>query len=226
MKDMPLLLDGYRTFRAETFPANRALYRDLVAHGQSPRAMVIACCDSRVEPSTIFNTRPGELFMVRNVANLVPPYEPQGEFHGTSAAIEFAVTGLEVAHIVVLGHAFCGGVKAFLEGLYGPDPNRPFITRWMSLLTPALRDLQDSGALSDAEAARRTLELASIKQSLSSLETFPFVKAAMAEGRLALHGLFFDIERGLLLEYDPAVDAFGPVDGDGDTGGVSPPGGA
>ena len=214
MKNIPHLYDGYRSFRAETFPANRGLYRDLVAHGQSPRVMVISCCDSRVDPTTIFNARPGELFMVRNVANLVPPYEPQGEYHGTSAALEFAVTGLQVEHIVVLGHAFCGGVKAFLEGLYGPDPERPFITRWMSLLGPALTHLSETSAMRDAEEARRALELASVKHSLANLKTFPFVKERMADGRLALHGAFFDIERGLLLEYDPAADAYVAVDGD------------
>ena len=218
MKRIPSLMEGYRTFRTTTFPANRALYRDLVAHGQSPRVMVIACCDSRVDPPTIFNARPGELFMVRNVANLVPPYEPQGEFHGTSAALEFAVTGLRVEHIVVLGHAFCGGVKAFLEGLYGPDPDRPFITRWMSLLGPAITHLSESGALRDAEEARRALELASVKHSLANLRSFPFIEERVADGGLALHGAFFDIERGLLLEYDPAADAYVALDDDGSSG--------
>lgn len=214
MKSVPHLYDGYRTFRSLTFPANRQLYRELVTRGQSPRVMIVSCCDSRVDPATIFSAQPGELFMVRNVANLVPPYEPQGEFHGTSAALEFAVTGLNVEHVLVLGHAYCGGVKAFLEGLYGPDPDRPFITRWMSLLGPALAHLSDSGALRDAEPARRALELASVKLSLANLLSFPFVKERVADGRLALHGAFFDIERGLLLEYDPAVDAYVAVDGD------------
>ena len=215
MKNVSSLMDGYRTFRSQTFPANRQLYRDLVKHGQSPRAMIISCCDSRVDPSTIFNARPGELFMVRNVANLVPPYEPQGEFHGTSAALEFAVTGLEVKHIVVLGHAFCGGVKAFLEGLYSPDPDRPFITRWMSLLSPALKHLSENGALREAEDAWRALELASVRHSLTNLLSFPFIESRVREGRLTLHGAFFDIENGVLMEYNPETDEYASLDAGG-----------
>ena len=131
MKHIRDLMDGYKSFRTRTFPANRTLYQDLVKHGQSPRVMIISCCDSRVEPTVILNSRPGELFMVRNVANLVPPYEPHGDYHGTSAALEFAVTGLKVEHVIVLGHAYCGGVKAFLDGLYGQDQGSEyrFITR-------------------------------------------------------------------------------------------------
>ena len=214
MKRIPALMDGYRIFRSRTFSANRGLYRDLVAHGQSPRTMIVSCCDSRVSPTTIFNAKPGELFMVRNVANLVPPYEPHGDYHGTSAALEFAVTGLQVEHIVVLGHAYCGGVKAFLDGLYGAEtePEYRFITRWMSMLRPAMSRLPGGDAPRDPDNRQRAVEQASILNSLANVETFPFVQARLKAGTLALHGAWFDIERGLLLEFDPETDTFAALD--------------
>ncbi len=216
MKRISSLMDGYRLFRSQTFPAQRQLYRDLVERGQSPRVMIVACCDSRVDPATILNTRPGDLFMVRNVANLVPPYEPHGDYHGTSAALEFAVTGLEVEHVIVLGHAYCGGVKAFLDGLYGADaePQYRFITRWMSLLRPAMKGLAKAGTPHDADDRQRALEQASIVNSLANLESFPFIQARLKAGTLALHGAWFDIERGLLLEYDAESGAYTPLEAD------------
>ncbi len=216
MKRIADLMDGYRRFRAQTFPANRTLYRELVERGQSPRVMIVSCCDSRVEPSTIFSARPGELFMVRNVANLVPPYEPHGDYHGTSAALEFAVTGLQVEHIVVLGHAYCGGVKAFLGGLYGTesDTEYRFISRWMSMLRPAMARLPGADTLRDPNDRQRALEQASIVNSLANLETFPFVQARIRSGALRVHGAWFDIERGLLLEYDADANAYAPLEVD------------
>lgn len=216
MIPVPALSNGYRTFRTETFPANRALYRDLVEHGQAPKVMIVACCDSRVDPTAIFSARPGELFIVRNVANLVPPYGPHGEHHGTSAALEFAVTGLEVEHVLVMGHAFCGGVKAFLDGLYGAEagPDRAFIAKWMSLLRPAMGHLPPTEELRDPAARQRALERASVVNSLANLETFPFVKDRVAQGRLALHGAHFDIETGVLWFHDPARGVFIPLEVD------------
>ena len=213
MKRISALMDGYRVFRSQTFPAQRQLYRDLVERGQSPRVMIIACCDSRVDPATILNTRPGDLFMVRNVANLVPPYEPHGDYHGTSAALEFAVAGLKIEHIIVLGHAYCGGVKAFLDGLYGAEAESEyrFISRWMSMLRPAMTRLAGAPALRDADDRQRALEQASIVNSLANLETFPFIQARLKAGTLALHGAWFDIERGLLLEYDAESGAYAPL---------------
>lgn len=216
MKHIQDLMAGYRAFRTRTFPANRDLYRDLVEHGQSPRVMIISCCDSRVDPTTIFSARPGELFMVRNVANLVPPYEPHGDYHGTSAALEFAVTGLKVEHVIVLGHAYCGGVKAFLGDLYGQDQGSEyrFISRWMSLLRPAMTQLQGPDAPRDAGERQRALEQASIVHSLTNLETFPFVRAQVEAGTLRLHGAWFDIERGMLMEYDPKNRDYAPLTGE------------
>ena len=217
MKNIQELLDGYREFRSQTFPANQELYRDLVEHGQSPRVMIISCCDSRVDPAVILNTKPGDLFMVRNVANIVPPYDPHGDNHSTSAALEFAVTGLKVAHIMVLGHAHCGGVKSFLAGLQGAatgaEAEHSFISRWMTLLRPAMAHLQAAGAPCDPKDRQRALEHASIINSLANLETFPFVRERLDDGTLALHGAWFDIERGLLLAYDPATKSFLALDG-------------
>ena len=216
MKSISSLMDGYRVFRSETFPANRKLYRDLVERGQSPRVMIVSCCDSRVDPAIILNAKPGELFMVRNVANLVPPYEPHGDYHGTSAALEYAVMGLQVEHVIVLGHAYCGGVKAFLSGLYGNDegPEFRFIARWMSLLRPATTRLPRAEEPRTADDLQRALEQASIVNSLANLESFPFVRERLKAGKLAVHGAWFDIERGLLLEYDAQSGAYAPLETD------------
>lgn len=214
MSFVPALMDGYRAFRAETFPANRALYRELVERGQAPRVMIIACCDSRVDPTTIFNARPGELFVLRNVANLVPPREPHGDYHGTSAALEFAVTGLKVEHIVVLGHAYCGGVQAFLEGLYGSKAPTGFIAKWISLLRPAMAHLPPAEELREPVARLRALERASVVNSLANLETFPFVKERVEQGRLSLHGAHFDIETGIVWRYDRARERYVPLEPD------------
>jgi carbonic anhydrase len=216
MKSISSLMDGYREFRSRTFPAQRQLYRDLVEHGQSPHVMIVSCCDSRVDPAVILNTKPGELFMVRNVANLVPPYEPHGDYHGTSAALEFAVTGLKVEHVIVLGHAYCGGVKAFLDGLYDPEVKSEsrFIAGWMSLLRPAMKCLAGAENLPSAGDRQRALEQASVANSLANLETFPFVQARLKAGTLALHGAWFDIERGLLMEYDAESGRYAPLEAD------------
>jgi len=214
MKNISSLMDGYRVFRSRTFPAQRQLYSELVEHGQSPHVMIVSCCDSRVDPATILNTKPGELFMVRNVANLVPPHEPLGDHHhGTSAALEFAVSGLKVEHVIVLGHAYCGGVKAFLDGLYGADVKHEsrFIARWMSLLRPAMKGLANKDTIHGADDRQRALEQASVVNSLANLETFPFVQARLKAGTLALHGAWFDIERGLLMEYDTESGSYSPL---------------
>jgi carbonic anhydrase len=213
MKSISSLMDGYRVFRSGTFPAHRQLYRELVERGQSPRVMIVSCCDSRVDPAVILSTKPGELFMARNVANLVPPYEPHGDYHGTSAALEFAVSGLQVEHVIVLGHAYCGGVKAFLDGHYGADgnPESHFIAPWMSLLRPAMKRLASAGILLGADDRQRALEQASVVNSLANLETFPFVQEKLKAGTLALHGAWFDIERGLLMEYDGESGSYAPL---------------
>jgi carbonic anhydrase len=196
---MKRLLEGYRQFRTERWPKERALYEAL-ARGQTPRLLIIACADSRVDPATIFNAGPGELFIIRNVAALAPPYAADEGLHGTSAAIEFAVKKLRVHSILVLGHAACGGVTAALndEALDATEFLRP----WIGLMAPARARCL---ACADPQTA---LERESIKLSLERLLTFPFVASAVAEGALSLEGARFGIENGLLELYDREIDAF------------------
>jgi carbonic anhydrase len=201
---MDHLIEGFRNFRQELWPTNRALFRSLASRGQAPRVMVIACADSRVDPQMIFSAAPGEIFAVRNVANLVPPYAPNSDYHGTSAAIEFAVRGLEVEDIVVLGHADCGGVRRLLRG---PDPaaTSDFVDSWMRIAVPAReRALIKTGG--DIEAAQHICEHENVKVSLENLETFPWVHERVAAGKLTLHGCYFGIESGQLLRLDPQGD--------------------
>jgi len=212
MRDVPELVDGYRRFLATRYPQEAALYRSLAEAGQAPRAMVIACCDSRVDPAAIFSAGPGQLFIVRNVANLVPPFEPRGDYHGTSAALEFAVTGLEVEAIVVMGHARCGGVRAFMDGLYEQTAPRGFIDRWMSLLSAARPEALGDAAGRPIEERQQALEHASVRHSIENLRTFPFIKERLDAGRLRVRGAYFDIADGRLLALDPASGRFGPLD--------------
>ncbi len=212
MKTVTALVEGYRAFHSSTYAPNEELYRTLAARGQAPETMVIACCDSRADPALIFDAKPGELFVVRNVANLVPPFEPHGIYHGTSAAIEFAVIGLKVRNILVLGHARCGGVKAFLDGRYGGGGESSFIAKWISLLKPAHgKVLREQPGLTPDEQQPH-LEHAAIRTSLENLQTFPFVNERVAAGELSLHGGYFDIASGELLSLDPASRRFEPVD--------------
>jgi len=202
---MQKLLNGYRNFRAQRWPKERALYGALAEMGQSPRLLIIACSDSRVDPSAIFDAGPGELFIVRNVANLVPPYQQGDGLHGTSAAIEFAVRKLRVSTILVLGHAQCGGVAAALAE--SPDPEDEFIAPWIALRVPArARCAGHSG-----DEAQATLERESIRVSLERLMTFPFVKDAVERGELALEGAHFGISDGHLELLDHQHGVFVPL---------------
>ena len=206
------LIEGYREFRRSEYPAQKRLFETLAACGQGPQTMVISCCDSRVDPARIFSTGPGELFVVRNVANLVPPCVENSDYHGTSAALEFAVTGLRVRNIVVLGHASCGGVRACLESAHDPGAGGNFIGPWMSILTPVRdRVLREHGEDSP-ERRQRALELAGIVQSIENLHSFPFVAQAVAAGELHLHGAYFGIATGELALLDSASGEFKTVD--------------
>jgi carbonic anhydrase len=189
---MQILIDGYRTFRQTTWPERRAAYEALAANGQRPVAMVIACSDSRLDPSLIFGAAPGGLFIVRNVANLVPPYEQDGAYHGTSAALEFAVRGLQIPNIVVMGHAQCGGVHALLNGV--PDTLGDFVKPWMRIATRAkLR--AEAGRPEDLATA---CEHETVRVSLENLRTFPWIAEREASGALELHGMFYQIHTGVL----------------------------
>ena len=210
MADLSKLVEGYRRFRAGGWAEERSRWRAL-AEGQSPKVMVIACSDSRVDPATIFDASPGEMFVVRNVANLVPPFEPGGGRHGVSAALEFAVTQLEVEEIVVMGHGACGGVGAALTRRFAHAPPGAggFIADWMSLLDDA-RD-RIHAELGDGPEAHHALELASVRISLAHLRTFPFVPPREAAGRLKLYGAWFAITDGMLHLLDESQDRFLPV---------------
>jgi carbonic anhydrase len=205
------LLDGYATFQSGRLAAEQSRYRDLAERGQSPEIMVIGCCDSRVSPEVIFDARPGELFVVRNVANLVPPYSPDGEYHGVSAALEFAVGALRVKHIIVLGHAYCGGVRAFAEDREPLSPG-DFIGKWMSLIAPAAARLGPRGDMSLSDYFVR-LEQASIVNTLDNLLTFPRLRKLIERGHVELHGAYFGVATGELSVLDPQSGRFVPAIG-------------
>jgi carbonic anhydrase len=206
------LITGYRSFLDSRLSTEQTRYRELAEHGQSPEVMVVGCCDSRVSPEVIFDARPGELFVVRNVANLIPPYETGGSYHGVSAALEFAVGVLRVKHIVVLGHAQCGGVRAFVEDNEPVSPG-DFIGRWMSLIAPAAERIGPRGETSLAEYVTR-LEQASIAHSLDNLLTFPRLRKLIERGDVTLHGAYFGVATGRLSVRDPVSGAFVPVAAD------------
>lgn len=196
------LLDGYSAFKSGRLPLERERLFDMAENGQKPEIMIIACCDSRVSPEVIFDARPGEVFVVRNVANLVPPYSPDGELHGTSAALEFAVQALRVKHIVVMGHGRCGGVHAYVRRTRNPDSEDAlspgdFIGKWMTLISPAAESLPARAEESDHDYAER-LAVASIRNSIENLLTFPCVNILHGRGKLNIHGAMFDVKTGLL----------------------------
>jgi carbonic anhydrase len=203
------LVEGHRSFLRGRFADEQDRFRHLAAAGQSPRIMLIACCDSRVSPEVIFDAAPGELFVARNIANLVPPYEPGEGVHGVSAALEFAVMVLNVAHIVVMGHAGCGGVSAFARGkLGGYEPVSPgdFVGKWIRLIEPAAAQVERSGGCFEDYVER--LALASVAQSVANLRRFPWIDERERQGRLSLHGAYFGIATGTLLALDPSSGRF------------------
>lgn len=205
------LVQRFHGWKATTYQDNRAWYRRLAESGQHPRAMVISCCDSRVHVTSIFGADEGEFFIHRNIASLVPPYTPDGQNHGTSATVEFAVTSLGVAHIVVLGHSNCGGVKGCHDMCRGLAPEleqkTSFVGRWMDILRPGFEKVS---SLPDDQILQ-ALEKQAVLTSLENLMTFPFVRSAVEGERLTLHGLWTDTGEGGLEQYDPAKGRFLPV---------------
>ena len=203
---MKRLIEGYRAFKAGRWPEERAHYEELAQKGQSPEYLVIACSDSRADPATIFNARPGELFVVRNVAGIVPPFETDSGHRGTSAALAFAVTALKVSNIVVLGHAQCGGVTAALDGKIAAGV--PFLGSWIQLLEPAL---EHSAHIADHGKRHEAMERDCIRLSLENLMTFPFVAERVNSGAVAVHGARFGIADGRLEVLDRATNEFVPI---------------
>lgn len=212
-KPLPAYLaQRYHGWKATGYESNKAWYRRLASEGQHPRAMVISCCDSRVHVTSIFGAEQGEFFIHRNIANLIPPYAPDGDHHGTSAAIEYAVNALKVAHIIILGHSSCGGVAGCHAMCSGKAPEleemSSFVGRWMDILRPGyerVKDIKDEGELLGA------LEKEAVVVSLENLMSFPFVADAVKEGDLSVHGLWNDIGNGGLECFDPASGSFKQV---------------
>ena len=205
------LMQGYRRYRDHAYEPTRELIEDLVTRGQRPQVAVVACSDSRVDPAILFQADPGDLFTVRNVANLVPPMEEEGTYHGTSAALEFAVLGLGVKHIVVLGHAHCGGIKLMME----PDPydsSFKYVPAWVSMLNAAHRRVLATMAKANETERTRACEQNAVLVSLENLTTFPWVRERIQSGELQLHGLYVDIAGPSLSAYDWEAGKFVAVD--------------
>jgi len=206
-----MLIEGYHRFRESGWKRERERWSEL-AEGQSPKVMVIACSDSRVEPAQIFDINPGEVFVVRNVANLSPPFETAPGHHGVSAALEFAVTQLEVEEIVVMGHGSCGGCAAALTGKFDDAEHGEghFIAEWVELLREARDHVRQRHAALD-EQAFLEMEWEAVKTCLANLRTFPWIAERERDGRLTLHGAHFSIAEGRLYMLDGAEVAFHPV---------------
>lgn len=204
MSEFDKLLAGYDRFRSRLSQESGLLQQ--IAQPQAPKTMVIACSDSRVDPAIILDCGPGELFVVRNVASLVPPAETGGKYHGTSAALEFGVTVLEVKNIVILGHAQCGGIRALMRGVERPGTDHGgYITEWMDLAGKARKKVLKEFAGKPEEEQAVACEKASVLVSLENLLTFPWVRERVVEGTLQLHGWYFDLGEGALLRYNPAT---------------------
>ncbi|WP_338721313.1 carbonic anhydrase [Devosia sp. XK-2] len=203
------LLDGHANFMSGRYAREKERIRDLAESGQKPTTLIIACCDSRAAPEMIFDAGPGELFVLRNVANLVPTYQPDGGQHGTSAAIEFAIKGLNIANIVVMGHGRCGGIAAALDPHMKPLDSGDFIGKWMSMLGELPSQLGQNRLMTDAER-QTAMERISIRNSIRNLRTFPYVKSLEDEGVLAVHGAWFDISTGELWIMDNNGDFIRP----------------
>ena len=205
------LVQRFHGWKATTYSQNEAWYRRLADDGQHPRAMVVSCCDSRVHVTSIFGADNGEFFLHRNIANLVPPYKPDGAQHGTSAAVEYAVKALKVAHIIVLGHSSCGGVAGCLDMCTGRAPEleekTSFVGRWMDILRPGYENIKELPEAEQADA----LEKEAVLVSLNNLMTFPFVADDVKSGKITLHGLWHDIGEGAIEQYVPEAGGFKPV---------------
>jgi carbonic anhydrase len=209
----PKLIDGYRNFASQRLPTEQSRYRELSERGQSPEVMVIGCCDSRVSPEAIFDAGPGELFVVRNIANLVPVYQPDEGAHGVSAALEYAVNVLRVKHIVVLGHAQCGGIRAFIDKIEPLSPG-DFIGKWMAMFIKPGEVVEQRSHETMQHFVER-IEKAAVFRSLENLRTFPFVRSRVEHGDMLLHGAYFGVAEGSLFVLDKTAKEFRSVNAPG-----------
>lgn len=206
MQDIQKFIHGFRNFQEEYFHEDHELF-DCLKKGQRPKVVLIGCSDSRVDPSMMVRSEPGDLFIVRNVANLVPPCEHDQAYHGVSAALEYAVCHLEVEHIIVLGHSNCGGIRSLMEGIPS-DKNGEYISKWVSIAERAKQQVLETFSDASPERQAKACEHASILVSLENLLTFPWVRERVDAGKLDLHGWYFDIESGNLYSYHPASGEF------------------
>lgn len=210
MSALDQVIAGFHAFHDSTYTKNKAFFQQL-AQGQKPKAMMICCSDSRVDPALITSAAPGDLFVMRNVANLVPPYEPDGGRHGTSAALEFAVKSLQIGHIVVMGHSQCGGVNALLTADPENDPGLVFINRWMAIAHSARERTLAFHTHDSFEVQCRFCEQEVVRISLANLITFPWIREQVAAGRLELRGWYFDLGDGRLHQWEPNKGVFVPL---------------
>ncbi len=206
MQEMQKFIHGFRRFQEDYFSEDRELF-DRLKQGQRPRVVLIGCSDSRVDPSMMVRSEPGDLFIVRNVANLVPPCEHDHSYHGVSAALEYAVCHLEVEHIIVLGHSCCGGIRSLMEGIPA-EKNGEYISRWVGIAERAKQQVLETFADAPPEQQAKACEHASILVSLENLLTFPWIRERVEADTLDLHGWYFDIESGNLYSYQPASGKF------------------
>lgn len=205
------LIDRYRRFKFRHFDQNAEQYEQLAEFGQSPDTMIVSCCDSRVTPEAVFSALPGEMFVVRNIANLVPPFKTDGASYSVSSALEFAVLNLKVEHIVVMGHAQCGGVKAALAGGAPNETDARFIANWISMLEPAAAEARTANPHASSDELQHAAEYEGVKASIANLRTFPFVREAEQRNELKLHGTWFDISAGTLKVLNPETGTFETV---------------
>ena len=198
------LIKRYKAWKATVYEEKKNWYKKIASEGQNPRAMVISCCDSRIHATSMFGADMGEFFIHRNIANLVPPYNPDGDHHGTSAAVEYALKTLQVAHIIILGHSHCGGIKSGYKLFCSNQISHEsiFVNKWLDILKPAYENISKNINRFD-EGNNADLEKESIKFSLNNLTDFPFVKSALNKKELVLHGLWHDIGSGTLETLDP-----------------------
>jgi carbonic anhydrase len=216
---MDNLIAGYRRFRANYYEQHKTIFENLSAKGQKPTKMIIGCSDARVDPAINFDTSPGDVFMVRNVANVVPPYAPDGDHHGTSAALEFAVKGLGIPNIIILGHAKCGGIAALVDAETDIGSKTDFIDLWMSVARPARRAAfaraEAVNMVHDRDHVCRLCEKENVKVGIANLRTFPWIAEREKAGEIALHGWYFDITKGELYRLN-GIEEFELVPARGD----------
>jgi carbonic anhydrase len=206
--DISRLIQGYQEFRDHYFDGTNSIYDQLVRHGQQPKILMIGCSDSRVDPAIIMNCQPGDLFVIRNVANLVPPYEKDNGYHGTSAALEFGVCMLGVEHIIIFGHTECGGIRALLENNQNVNASKSFINKWMEIAQPAHQVVLEKHAQASFEEKTTFCEQYALINSFNNLQTFPWIKEKFVMKTLFLHAWYFDLSEGIIYAFDREQQTF------------------